>query len=94
MPSRRDQTAELIATTLGKLGLSEDDWHVDVDVGKPVGRSSSRSWVGVEITHLPSGRTSAKSARGAFTKQQARLEAMNMISELLAEASGRRNVSP
>ena len=86
MPSRRDQTAELIATTLGKLGLSEDDWRVDVDVGKPVGRSSSRSWVGVEITHLPSGRTSAKSARGAFTKQQARLEAMNMISELLAEA--------
>lgn len=85
MPSRKDQTADLIHDTLTSLGLSVNEWFVAVDVGKPVGRASFRSYVGVEVEHLPSGRTFKKSEKGAFTKREARCCAIRLITELFSD---------
>ena len=70
-----------------EFGLNPDDWKIRVHTGKTVfhNPSNCRSYIGVYVNHLPTGKVLESAVRGAFTKKQANDHAINLVRKLLKE---------
>ncbi len=68
---------------LRSLGLSPDEWLVEIDIGKPLGYNPTnfRSYVGVTLTNLATGSVFRSEKRGKYTKRQARKECIVMLTK-------------
>ena len=68
------------------LGFDPADWEIDVQVGKSFlyNPTNARSYVGVRVTHLPTGRVKEIGRKGSFTKSEADKVASELVSEAMA----------
>jgi len=69
-----------------ELGFDPSEWEIDVHIGKSFlyNPTNARSYVGVRIKHLPSGRMKEAGRKGCFTKAQANDLATELFQQLLA----------
>jgi len=70
-----------------ELGLNTSDWQVYSSFGKSFlyNPTNARSYVGVQVTHLPTGREIKTEKKGNFTKTEARRKAFALIKDGIAQ---------